>query len=148
MSIPESEQKESIGPQDFYQNQSNTKSKRDPKSSLDWAQSGLREVIVNEQSLKFNPQNDPRFYREDEMDYIINMIQYRQHDFEKTEMIKPLYNKAIYTLELLMEQLLIPQIFDKVALKYNTADTENTLRILLRCKMMFQARALMLGILQ
>ena len=60
-------------------------------------------------------------------------------------MVKPLYNKALYTLECLMEQLMVPHVFDKIALK--SVSVENTLRFLIRCKMMFNARALMLEIL-
>ena len=32
-------------------------------------------------------------------------------------MVKPLYNKALYTLESLMEQLMVPHVFDRIALR-------------------------------
>lgn len=66
---------------------------------------------------KFNQSGDPRYFKEEEIDYVINMIRFRQKEFQKTDMVKPLYNKALYTLECLMEQLMVPHVFDRIALR-------------------------------
>lgn len=102
---------------------------------------------MRRKSTRFNEGNDPRLYKDNEIDYILNMIRYRQKEFEKTDMIKPFYNKSLFTLETLMEEMKIPHIFDKVAINYSTVTVENTLKLLVRCKMMFAARSLCIEIL-
>ena len=54
---------------------------------------------------EFNKDKDLRFFKESEIDYIIEMMKNRYRDFKRSEMTRPFYIKALQTLEKIMEEL-------------------------------------------
>jgi len=64
------------------------------------------------------------------------------------ETTKPLFNKALNTLEKLMEEIMLGHLFDKISVRIMEISSENILKLLIRCKMMLGYRAQLYFILQ
>ena len=54
---------------------------------------------------EFNKDKDLRFFKETEIDYIIEMMKNRYRDFKRSEMTRPFYIKAMQTLEKVHDEL-------------------------------------------
>ena len=80
--------------------------------------------------------DDERYFKADEIEYMINLFRYSSKDFNKIDMLKPLFNKALNTLEKIMDELMLGFLFDRISVKIVDISPENTMKILLRCKMM------------
>ena len=89
----------------------------------------------------FNKERDPGFFREDEVDYMIHLLRYSAKDFTSLDLIKPPFNKGFATLDKLMNELQVPHLFDKVAQAIYDITPANTMKVLVRAKIMFQYRA-------
>ncbi len=63
-------------------------------------------------------------------------------------MLRQLFNKSFLTLEQVMDELMIKHIYDKLTLKITDVNIENTMKVLLRCKLMFEARNKLINILK
>jgi hypothetical protein len=72
----------------------------------------------------------------DEIEYMINMLRYSAKNFTNIEMLKPLFNKSLTTLELIMEEMSLGYLFDRISVRIVEITPENTLKLLLRSKMM------------
>jgi hypothetical protein len=86
----------------------NIASSADPPSlsATDWAYSPLC-IKMLKNTTEFNPNKDIKLFVEDELDYVIDMMRNKFQDFERTEIMRPFYIKALTTLkELLTEQSL------------------------------------------
>jgi DNA-directed RNA polymerase subunit F len=81
-----------------------------------------------------------KVFKEEEVEYMINLIRYSTKDFSNLDLLKPLFNKALNTLEKVMEEMMLGNMFDKICVKIIDISPENTLKILIRCKMMLQSR--------
>jgi hypothetical protein len=58
-----------------------------------------------QKNTEFNVDKDIKLFVENEVDYVIDMMKNRFHDFERTEIMRPFYLKALSTLRcLLFEQ--------------------------------------------
>jgi len=44
---------------------------------------------------KFNPEEDPSFFREEEIDYILTMIKEQYRDFRENDLTRPFFIKGI-----------------------------------------------------
>lgn len=73
---------------------------------MDWKTSLIKKKI-DEGRLLFNEENDSKYYREDEMEYTINLLRYSTKDFANLEVLKPIFNKSLNTLEKVMEELML-----------------------------------------
>ena len=78
---------------------------------------------------------------------MLNLVRFSPSDFQNIDMLKPLFNKTLNTLELLMEEVSLGSHFDKLASRIFEISPENTLKLLLRCKMMFLTRTALIDIL-
>ena len=114
---------------------------------MDWSKSEFFEKIISGIP-PFNPDNDPQFFRHDEIDYILNMIKDRYRDFKENDMTRPFYMKGVQTLKYQLEGVQQENLFHKICKKYNEVCIENTFKLLIRCKMMFQCYELLTVILQ
>lgn len=101
---------------------------------MDWKHSLLKKKI-NNGKLKFNEDEDPKYYKEDELEYTINLLRYSAKDFSSIDILKPAFTKALNTLERIMEEVMLGHIFDRISSKIIDITLENTMRILIRCKM-------------
>ncbi len=82
---------------------------------IDWKFSKIKGKVEQGVFL-FNPDKDPSFFREDDIDYMINMLRYNVKDFSTLPLLQPLYMKATLTLKLLLsdENLCLTSIYDKL----------------------------------
>ena len=106
---------------------------------MDWKTSIIKKRI-DEGKLKFNEDNDAKVFREDELEYIINMIRYSTKDFNNIDILKPIFNKSLNTLERVMDEMMLGTLFDKISVRILDISADNTLKILIRCKMMLACR--------
>ena len=94
----------------------------------------------------FNKEMDQRIFTEKEIDLVLNMIKQNFELYRPTEKIMPLHTKSCETLRALMAEQSLEECFDKYRDMYKEITIENTLKILLRCKLVFHARLTMMGI--
>jgi hypothetical protein len=113
----------------------------DPLMMTDWKTSKLRDRLRRGVP-EFNYNNNPLLLREDEIDYLISMIRNNRQEIYGSMMYKPIFEKATATLERLMsdEELCVPHLFSKIKDRLAEQTPETTLRLLLRCRMMFDCR--------
>ena len=71
---------------------------------VDWVCSKLYNDVLTK-NLEFNKEKDLRYFKENEIDYIIEMMKNRYRDFKRSEMTRPFYIKAMQTLEKVHEEL-------------------------------------------
>lgn len=86
--------------------------------------------------LEFNEENDSKYYKAEDIEYMINVFRYQSKNFSNIEMLKPLFNKSLATLEKLMDEMMLGFLFDRISLKIVDISVEQTLKVLIRCKMM------------
>ena len=81
----------------------------------DWKFSKLK-TKVEQGTFLFNPDKDPNYYREDDIDYMINMLRFNVKDFSTLPLLQPILMKATLTLKLLLsdENLCLNSIYDKL----------------------------------
>lgn len=91
---------------------------------------------MNQNRLEFNEENDERFFKYDEIEYMINVFRFNSKNFTNIDMLKPVFNKSLSTLEKIMDELMLGYLFDRISLKIVEISPENAMKILLRCKMM------------
>jgi hypothetical protein len=87
----------------------------EPVKMTDWKFSKIKEKVEQGNYL-FNPDKDPTYFREDDIDYMINMLRFNVKDFATLPLLQPLYMKATLTLKLLLsnENLCLTSIYDKL----------------------------------
>ena len=81
----------------------------------DWKFSKLK-IKVEQGTFLFNPDKDPNYYREDDIDYMINMLRFNVKDFSTLPLLQPILMKATLTLKHLLsdENLCLGTIYDKL----------------------------------
>lgn len=60
---------------------------------------------VKANRIKFNSEGDGRYYKEDEIDYVINMFETNYKSIHRAKLIEPFHNKASETLTAVMVDL-------------------------------------------
>ncbi|CDW86165.1 UNKNOWN [Stylonychia lemnae] len=114
---------------------------------IDWKNSKIRAFIEKNQ-LDFNFEEDEKFFKTADIEYMINLFRYNGKFFSNIDQLKPVFNKALATLEKIMDELMIGYIFDRISLKITEISPENAMKILLRCRLMLQYRSHIINILQ
>ena len=79
-------------------------------------------------------------YEEKEVDYVIDMMKNKYKDFKRSDLMKPFYLKAQMTLKELFSEQCHDSLFEKLMYKYKEVTIENTMKLLIRCKLVFHAR--------
>lgn len=87
---------------------------------------------------------DMTTYTEGEVDYVLDMIKNAYNDFKRTDIMKPFYMKSLETLKFLLTEQTIEQIFERVANEYGEITLENTMKLLIRCKLAFNSRNMLM----
>jgi hypothetical protein len=87
-------------------------------------------------------------YEEKEVDYVIDMMKNKYKDFKRSDIMRPFYLKAQLTLKELFSEQTHEPLFQKLMHKYREITIENTLKLLIRCKLAFNARASLFAILR
>lgn len=87
-------------------------------------------------------------YTEGEVEYVLDMIKNAYNDFKRTDVMRPFYMKALETLRYLLQEQKIEPIFDRVADEYSEITLENTMKLLIRCKLTFGSRTSLITMFQ
>jgi hypothetical protein len=58
--------------------------------------------------------------------------------------MKPFFDKSMQTLEFLLSEQTLDPIYRRVAQVYKEMTLENTMKLLIRCKLAFQSRTMLL----
>lgn len=74
------------------------------------------------------------------------MIQNKFTEFKKTEVMLPFYTKAFDTLQAVLEEQKMHAMFGKFRQMYQEVTIENTLKLLLRSKLAFHSRKILIDI--
>ena len=97
---------------------------------------------INNRLKPYNYNHDPKYFTEKEIDYVIEMIQKRESDFIKANLIKAFYFKSSLTLFKLVEycELSSTRYYDQVMELYNEYNVENTLKLLIRSQKLWRVK--------
>ena len=114
---------------------------------VDWAYTPLCIKMLKKET-EFNPDKDIKLFVESEVDYVIDMMRSKFKDFERTEIMRPFYLKALSTLRCLLLEQHMDQRFKQLHKAYREITIENTLKLLLRCKQTFHTRVKLLHIFE
>ncbi|CAI2359262.1 unnamed protein product [Moneuplotes crassus] len=106
---------------------------------IDWEETKFFQSVLDD-CTELNTENSNRFFKYEEVDYIVDMMKKRYKDFKSTEMLTPFYKKGQNTLEMLMQAFELDQLYEKIQSNYSQVTLENCFKILIRCKMCFEAR--------
>lgn len=68
---------------------------------IDWAYTPLC-IKALKKEFEFNPGKDIKLFVESEVDYVVDMMRSKFNDFERTEIMRPFYLKALSTLRCLL----------------------------------------------
>ena len=90
--------------------------------------------MVSINKLTFNEEKDSKFYDAEDIDYMINVFRYNSKNFTSFNMLKPIFNKYLATLEKIMDEMSLGFLYDRISSKIFDISIENTMKILIRCK--------------
>lgn len=114
---------------------------------VDWAYTPLFKRALND-DISFNAEKDISIYEEKEVDYVIDMIKNKYKDFKRSDIMRPFYLKAQQTLNTLFIEQAHDSHFDRLMHKYREITIENTMKLLIRCKLAFHSRLIIFNILK
>ncbi len=115
-------------------------------AAIDWARAPLKR-LVDTGKPRFNEGGNPRCFRDEEVEYMLSLVRFSPGDFQSIEMLRPIFTKALNTLEQCFEELSLGHLFDRIACKIMTISAETVLKLLVRCKLMLLCRGAMVEIL-
>ena len=75
------------------------------------------------------------FYSEEETDVVFDLLKNRHKDDDRTA--TQYFEKALRTVEMIMGSFGMSQQFSRLEEMYKVRDYSNTLKLILRCKMLF-----------
>jgi len=81
-----------------------------------------------------------------EVDHVIEMVKNSLEEFKQGEMMRPYYLRGRATLIKLLQEISQDQLAHDYTEKYKEINIENTLKMLLRCKLQFHTRDLLVSI--
>ena len=115
---------------------------------IDWAYTPLCVKMLNKNT-DFNPDyKDIGIFIENEVEYVIEMIRRNFDQYKRTDLMAPFHIKAMETLVTLLTEQGLDAAIPKFKKLYKEITIENTLKLLLRCKLMFHARKFFLEIFE
>jgi len=91
-------------------------------------------------------EGDTTIFTESEVDYVIEMLKGNFKEFKSAELIRPFLLKSQHTLVALYAEQSLQTHCSKLLAKYKEASIESTLKLLIRCKMQFHARGLLVRV--
>lgn len=113
--------------------------KREP-AVKDWALTPLYEEYERRGKNVYPNPNEARHYTEDEVARVYEFIESRYGNKANDKAIITFYQKAMDTLFLLTDDQLDFNTYRKIQEMYAKPDVTNTLKLLLRCRLIYQAR--------
>ena len=123
-------------------------------SAIDWATSPLYNFYTEKRAQLAQAsedifQGDATTYTEPEIDSILELVKDDYQNYRKKEQVGPFYAKATSTLKFLLEEQAVDvSRFQKVRELYKDVTLENTLKLLIRCKLAFDGRRKLIVVFQ
>ena len=114
---------------------------------IDWAYTPMFQRVIRD-DITFNREKDLTMYEEKEVDYVIDMMKNKYKDFKRSDIMRPFYLKAQLTLKELFTEQAQDNLFQKLMHKYREITIENTMKLLIRCKLAFHSRVSVFEILK
>ena len=109
---------------------------------IDWKHSPLFQKLhedVKHQS--FNYEKDSTILTQEEVEYSVNLLRYcGERDFKELPKLLTVFYKGIKSLEVVMEELSIEYMFTRILNSLYTVDAQETLKILVRLKLLLNYR--------
>jgi hypothetical protein len=115
---------------------------------VDWKHSVIYEQYKSNSMTNFGHGEFDKLYKESDIIYIIDMVNRQKQDVAEAKIIGPIHKKGLMTLDQLMLDLDMHFSYKKIASKYREVTVNNTLRILIRCRMYFSARGEIIKMIQ
>jgi len=114
---------------------------------VDWAFTPLfSRALKND--ISFNSDKEMQIYEEKEVDYVIDMMKNKYKDFKRSDLMRPFYLKAQLTLQSLFVEQGQESHFERLMHKYKEITIENTMKLLIRCKLNFNCRVALFEIMK
>lgn len=107
---------------------------------INWSETDIYNCFLQNPESTHVLSGEANRYTEGEVDYVLDMIKKSYNDFKRTDIMKPFYMKALDTLKFLLLEQSIEPIYDRVAIEYKEVTLENTMKLLIRCKLAFSSR--------
>jgi hypothetical protein len=87
--------------------------------------------------------------RYNEIDAILKLIKERFHDFKRSQYLVEFFKSASFTLYILTLHLNLPDThFYRIVSKYDEITYENTIKLIIRCKIFYEARETLANIIK
>ena len=122
------------------QNSKNTNPQDNKRETQrDWKTTPLYEDFeqFGKAGLRFS--NDSTQYSEDEIYNVYEFVKSRYNTKEYDKSVSSFYQKAMKTLRSLMYSMSLVNMFNSIQQIYSAISVTNTLKLLIRCKLMFSA---------
>lgn len=84
------------------------------------------------------------FYSEGEVDYTLDTLKTRYEEFQRNDIMQPMFEKAMQTLKFLLSEQTLEPIYHRVVETYKHITLENVMKLLIRCKLAYASRSLLL----
>ena len=91
---------------------------------------------------------EKRVFVEAEVDVVLQMLKSKFQEFSQTDILAPYHAKALETLRELLHEQGLAQLVRRFEKQYLEITIENTLKLLLRSKLVFSARLLFIEIFE
>lgn len=120
-----------------------------PNDYVEWSLSNLYSDIIANELKEFNFEKDFKLLGENEVDYILDMMEARYKDFKKTDMIKPFHLKANLTFTRLSENIGLSSVhIQKFTESLNKVEIDWTIKLLKKLKRLFYNRSVLVTVLK
>ena len=120
-----------------------------PNDYVEWSLSNLYSDIIKNELKEFNFEKDFKLLGENEVDYILDMMEARYRDFKRTDMIKPFHLKANLTFTRLSENIGLSSVHIEAFTKtLDKVDIDSTIKLLKKLKKLFYNRSVLVTILK
>lgn len=107
---------------------------------VDWATTPIYTEYLEDGVTKYNHNRHQAFYDEEEAPAIFKLIKTRYANAGNSRAVEPFFHKAMDTLGEIMGSFSMTTLYRAIQKIYTKADTQNTLKLVLRVQNMFQAR--------
>ncbi|CDW84652.1 UNKNOWN [Stylonychia lemnae] len=121
--------------------------------SIDWEKSELFKNI-QEGKEDSNNNHDLDIYKEIEVNYMQSILKKKKHDNDilPPEEVQKIFEKAMRTLKYYMDELMLTKSYEVIESQYQTQEIkqsiDNCIKVLLRCKKIFEVRSDIIRILK
>ena len=109
-------------------------------SNNDFINESIRQILESDKDC---------LIRYNEIESMLKLIQNRYRDFKRSQYLSEFFQSASFTLYILTQHMYLPYAyFSKVISKYEEITYENTIKLIIRCKILYEAREIISEIIK